>query len=138
MIKKVSLRDVFDTLQVYLGSLYMNDFNQFGRTWQVNVQAEPRFRDRARGRAAAEGAQAHGQMVPLGTVADVKEVNGPLIVTRYNMYPAAPINGSRAPGVSSGEAIEMMEGLADAEPARDDGVRVDRAGLPASRRATPP
>jgi multidrug efflux pump len=113
MIKKVSLRDLYDTMRIYLGSLYVNDFNKFGRTWQVVVQAEPRFRNQMEDVRRLKVRNALGQMVPLGTVADVKEVNGPLIITRYNMYPAAPINGSAAPGVSSGEAIKLMEGLAD-------------------------
>jgi multidrug efflux pump len=112
MQKHVALQDVTDALQVYLGSLYVNDFNAFGRTWQVIVQAEaPYRRHRAsisRLRVRREG----GKLVPLGTLADVREVNGPLIVTRYNMYPAAFINGNVAPGTSSGQGIELMEGLA--------------------------
>ena len=69
-------------------------------------------------------------MVPLGAVAEVREINGPLVLTRYNMYPAASINGSAAPGVSSGQAIEAMEELANRELPQVDELRVDRDGLP--------
>jgi multidrug efflux pump len=111
--KEVALRDLFDTLQIYMGSLYVNDFNRFGRTWQVIVQAEPRFRNTVDSIRRLKVRNAQGAMVPLGGLADVREVNGPLVLTRYNMYPAAPINGNAAPGVSSGEAMDVMDRLAD-------------------------
>jgi multidrug efflux pump len=113
--RHVALKDVFDTLQVFLGSLYVNDFNRFGRTWQVIVQAEARFRSQADHLRQMKVRNAQGGMVPLGAVAGVREVNGPLILTRYNMYPAAFINGAAASGTSSGEAIALMEGLAKRE-----------------------
>src|SRR5947199_2494921 len=109
----VTLTDVFDTLQVYLGGFYVNDFNQFGRTWQVNVQADADFRldpDAVRGLKVRN---ANGDMVPLGTVADVRDASGPVMVTRYNMYPAAAINGASLPGVSTGTVIETVEALSD-------------------------
>ncbi|MFO0892712.1 MAG: efflux RND transporter permease subunit, partial [Isosphaeraceae bacterium] len=115
MLKGVELRDVFTTLQAYLGSLYVNDFNRFGRTWQVIVQALPRYRDQKEDISRLQVRNRQGTMVPLGAVAKVREINGPLVLTRYNMYPAASINGSAAPGVSSGSAIGAMEGLADRE-----------------------
>ena len=131
MIKGVELQDVFDTLQVYLGSLYVNDFNRFGRTWQVIVQADAKFRDRGRRHPpAARSATPSGTMVPLGALADVREINGPLVLTRYNMYPAASINGNAAPGVSSGQAIDVMRATGRAGAAQVDDLRVDRAGLP--------
>ena len=110
--KQVSLQNVTDTLEVYQGSMYVNDFNLFGRTWQVIVQAEAPYRQKPEtiGRLRVRNAQ--GRMVPLGSLAGVREVNGPLIVTRYNMYPAAFINGSGAAGISSGQAIGVMEELA--------------------------
>jgi multidrug efflux pump len=111
MQKEVSLKDLFDTLQIYLGSLYANDFNLFGRTWQVIVQAQPRFRNQPSDVNKLKVRNAHGAMVPLGSLADIREINGPLILTRYNMYPAAQINGTAANGVSSGQAIAAMEGL---------------------------
>jgi multidrug efflux pump len=113
MTKEVALRDLFDTLQVYLGSLYVNDFNLFGRTWQVIVQAEPRFRNTVDGVRRLKVRNVEGAMVPLGGLADVEMRPGPLVLTRYNMYPAAPINGNAAPGVSSGRAMDTMDRLAD-------------------------
>jgi multidrug efflux pump len=115
LARHVPLQDVFDALQVYLGSAYVNDFNLFGRTWQVIVQAEGRFRDQVERVRLLKVRNAKGGMVPLGALATVQEVNGPLILTRYNMYPAAALAGSSAPGVSSGQVIDRMERLADRE-----------------------
>ena len=108
----LSLGDVFDTLQVYLGSLYVNNFNQFGRSWQVNVQAETSFRHSIEDVKQLKVRTASGQMVPLATIAQVHDTSGPVMVMRYNMYSAAPINGNMAPGTSSGDAISLMEGAA--------------------------
>jgi multidrug efflux pump len=113
MTMQVPLNDVFDTLQIYLGSLYVNDFNRFGRTWQVNVQAEAEYRNNVEDVRNLMVRNVKGGMVPLGSVSTVREDHGPLILTRYNMYPAAFINGSAAPGVSSGESIALMEKLAN-------------------------
>jgi multidrug efflux pump len=112
MLKGVDLQDAFSTLQVYLGSLYVNDFNLFGRTWQVIAQSEAAFRDRKDDINRLRVRNASGTMVPLGAVAQATEIDGPLILTRYNMSPSASINGSAAPGVSSGKAIELMEQIA--------------------------
>jgi len=109
LVKGLALRDVFQTLQAYLGSLYVNDFNLFGRTWQVVVQAMPRYRDQVEDISRLQVRNDRGTMVPIGAVARVEEINGPLILTRYNMYPAASINGAAVPGVSSGTAIQAME-----------------------------
>jgi multidrug efflux pump len=111
----VALTDVFDTLQVFMGGYYVNDFNQFGRTWQVNVQADAAFRTSAERVAQMKVRNANGDMVPLGSVADIVDSIGPVIVTRYNMYAAAPINGATFPGVSTGTAIGTMEALAKQE-----------------------
>ncbi len=113
MSKEVALKDLFDTMRIYLGSLYINDFNLFGRTWQVVVQAEPRFRNKIDDVKRLKVRNAEGGMVPVSALADVREKNGPLVLTRYNMYPAAPINGAAAPGVSSGEAIRLVEEQAE-------------------------
>ncbi len=110
--KNVALQDLFDTVRTYLGSLYVNDFNRFGRTWQVIVQAEARFRNDPKNASRLKVRNLQGKMVPLGALATVKEKPGPLILSRYNMYPSAPVNGSSAPGVSSGEGIAAMEKLA--------------------------
>ena len=98
MLKGVELRDVFMTLQAYLGSLYVNDFNRFGRTWQVIVQAMAKYRDQKDDINRLQVRNNRGTMVPLGAVASVREINGPLVLTRYNMYAAASINGNAAPG----------------------------------------
>ncbi len=105
----VSTTEIFDTLQVYLGSLYVNDFNRFGRTWQVNVQADADYRQRIEDLKQYKVRSVSGRMVPLGAMASVREINGPVLIQRYNMYPSAPINGEPAPGVSSGEAIGLMQ-----------------------------
>jgi multidrug efflux pump len=109
----VSIGDVFTTLQVYLGSLYVNDFNKFGRTWQVVVQAEGPFRDDLEKVKRLKVRNRNGEMVPLGAVVSVRRIEGPLLLMRYNMYPAAAIVGNTKPGVSSGEGIEAMQRLAD-------------------------
>src|SRR5262249_12339768 len=93
LTRGVDLRDFADTLRVYEGSLYVNDFNLFDRTWQVIVQADAPYRDEVEDLGRLKVRNQRGQMVPLGSLADVKEVNGPLVLTRYNMYPAATING---------------------------------------------
>jgi multidrug efflux pump len=111
----VSMEEVFDALQVNLGGYYVNDFNRFGRTWQVNVQADARFRISTEEVKQLKVRNVRGDMVPLGTLADVREVTGPVMLTRYNMYPAAAINGNTAPGVSSGQAIPLMQDMADRE-----------------------
>jgi hydrophobe/amphiphile efflux-1 (HAE1) family protein len=107
----VPMQQVFDTLQIYQGSLYVNDFNLFGRTWQVVVQSEPRFRldEKKLGRLQVRNRQ--GQMAQLGSIAQLKPISGPLVLYRYNMYPAVPINGGTAPGVSSGQGNVAMEQL---------------------------
>ncbi len=107
----VTLQDVFGTLQACLGSRYVNDFNEFGRTWQVVVQADAPFRDQMEDFGRLKVRNASGQMVPLATLADVKPIGGPMVLTRYNMYPAAAINGNVAAGVSSGSGITALEAI---------------------------
>ena len=89
-----------------------NDFTRFGRNWQVNVQADSQFRARPEDIGKLKVRNAAGQMVPLQTLVKVRDISGPAIVNRYNMYPSAEINGNMAPGTSSGQAIAMMEALA--------------------------
>jgi hydrophobe/amphiphile efflux-1 (HAE1) family protein len=107
----IVLTDLFQTMQAYLGSVYVNDFNKFGRTYQVKVQADAQFRATADDIAQLKVRNADGAMVPLGSVVQVKESHGPDQATRYNGYPAADINGGPAPGYSSGQAQEAIEGL---------------------------
>jgi multidrug efflux pump len=107
----IPLTDVFDTLQVYLGSLYANDFNRFGRTYQVNVQAESSFRMQPEQIARLKTRNAKGEMVPLGSVLRVARTYGPDQVMHYNGYPAAEINGGPSPGHSSGQAQGAIAAL---------------------------
>ena len=111
--QEVTLTDVFNTLQVFMGGYYANDFNRFGRTWQVNVQAEPKFRVDAEIVKQLKVRNAAGDMIPLGAVSTIRPRPGPASVTRYNMYTSAPINGATLPGVSTGQIIEQMGELAD-------------------------
>lgn len=115
MSMDVPLKEVFDTLQIYLGSMYVNDFNSFGRTYQVVAQADSDFRMKPVDITALKTRNLQGGMVPLGSLMSVKEITGPDKITRYNMYPAAEINGSTLPGVSSGQAITIMNQLMGAE-----------------------
>ncbi len=109
----VPLSDVFNTLQFYLGGYYVNDFNLFGRTWQVNVQAEAPYRLTVDGVKQLKVRNDEGQMIPLGTIADIRDSTGPVLMTRYNVRPAAAIQGAWSPGTSSGQMIYMMDTLAD-------------------------
>jgi hydrophobe/amphiphile efflux-1 (HAE1) family protein len=111
----LNLGDVFGTLQGYLGSRYVNDFSMFGRTWQVVVQADQQYRDRPEDVKKLKVRNRDGAMVPLGSVATVRTKSGPLMITRYNMYPAAAITGNVVPGVSSGEGIRILAEVANAE-----------------------
>jgi len=109
----VPVQDAFNTLQVYMGGYYVNLFNKFGRTWQVNILADPAYRRRPEQIKNLKVRNAAGQMVPLGTLTEAKDVGGPVIAMRYNMYTSAPINGNTAPGVSSGQSIKIMADLAE-------------------------
>jgi len=93
----------------------VNDFNRFGRTWQVNVQADAPFRTDAEAIKQLKLRNADGDMVPLGAIVHVRDSAGPVQITRYNMFPAAPITGASLPGVSTGDVIRAMESLADKE-----------------------
>jgi multidrug efflux pump len=107
----VNPNDVFNTLQVYLGSYYVNDFNRFGRTWQVVVQATGPYRDDLDKVKLLQVRNGRGEMVPLGAILQIREIGGPINIGRYNMYPAAAILGGTKKGVSTGQGIEEMERL---------------------------
>ena len=111
----VPLSAVFNALQTYLGSAYVNDFNKFGRTYQVRMQAAENFRLDPRNIEQLEVRNTRGQMIPLGSVIKVERSFGPQIIQRYNLYPTAAIRGEPAPGVSTGEALSIMEQIAKAE-----------------------
>ena len=107
----VPISDIFDTLQVYLGSLYANDFNRFGRTYQVNVQAEQQFRQDAEQIGQLKVRNNRGEMIPLATLLKVTNTSGPDRVMHYNGFITAEINGAAGPGYSSGQAQTAMEKL---------------------------
>lgn len=111
----IALNDVFMTLQVYLGGYYVNDFNDFGRTWQVNLQAASSFRIDPEQVRRLKVRSPNGEMVPLGALAEIRDSSGPLMITRYNMYPSASVNGAPAPGISTGQTIQAVEALNAAE-----------------------
>jgi multidrug efflux pump len=109
----IRLNDLFSTLQIYLGSQYVNDFNKFGRTYQVIAQADAPYRSTAEDISQLKVRNVRGDMVPLGSVLTVKQSYGPDQITHYNGYPAADISGSAAPGVSAGASVAVMEQLAN-------------------------
>jgi multidrug efflux pump subunit AcrB len=117
----VSISELFNTLQVYLGSLYINDFNRFGRTWQVNVQGTSNFRKQINDLVGLRVRNERGGMVPLGSIARVRDVSGPVMIIRYNLYPSATINLTGAPGASSGQVIDAADKLV--EPALPQAMR---------------
>ena len=108
----IPLQNVFETMQINLGSLYVNDFNRFGRTYQVVAQADAKFRAHANDITRLKTRNEKGQLVPLGTIVSVKDTYGPDRVVHYNGYPAAEINGAPAAGFSSGQAEAIMQKLA--------------------------
>ncbi|MBX8514106.1 efflux RND transporter permease subunit [Pseudomonas cichorii] len=107
----VAISDIFDTLQVYLGSLYANDFNRFGRTYQVNVQAEQQFRQESDQIGQLKVRNNLGEMIPLATFVKISDTAGPDRVMHYNGFITAEINGAAAPGYSSGQAEAAIEKL---------------------------
>ncbi len=109
----IPLGDVFDTMQVYLGSLYVNDFNRFGRTYQVNVQAESQYRLQPEDISHLKTRNLAGEMIPLGSVVNVKPIYGPDRVMHYNGFPAAEINGAAAPAYSTGQSEAAIAKVLD-------------------------
>jgi HAE1 family hydrophobic/amphiphilic exporter-1 len=117
---QVSVEDIFNTLQVFLGSTYVNDFNQFNRAYRVYVQADSQFRSNpqdikqlyVRSRSASAGDSQTGKMIPLDNLVKVTQTIGPSIITHYNLFRAVNITGATSPGVSSGQAINAMETVA--------------------------
>ncbi|MGR0186712.1 efflux RND transporter permease subunit [Azospirillum aestuarii] len=123
----VPIGEVFDTMQIYLGSLYVNDFNSFGRVYQVRVQADAPFRAESADIGLLKTRNAQGDMVPLSSLVTVKQSYGPEMVVRYNGYTAADINGGPAPGYSSGQAQAAAERIAQETLPR--GVRFEWTDL---------
>ncbi len=108
----VNVQDVFSALQIYLGSSYVNDFNLFGRTFRVVAQADSQYRNTTRDVLNIRVRNASGETVPLGAFTTVRDISGPYRVPRYNLYPAAELDGNAAPSYSQGQAIGIMEKLA--------------------------
>ncbi|MDB5343942.1 MAG: cation/multidrug efflux pump [Schlesneria sp.] len=108
----VLVSDIFDTLQIYFGSYYVNNFNEFGRTWQVNIQADQRFRSRVSDLRQLQVRNLQGQMIRLGTLVNIRDTSGPVMVMRYNLYSATTITGDVTPEFSSGQAIDTMQQIA--------------------------
>lgn len=109
----VPVESIFDTLQVYLGSLYVNDFNLFGRTYRVIAQAEPAYREEPGDITRMETRNLNGEMVPLGTLVNVEETWGSDINYRFNLFPSAEVNAAAVPGVSSRELVDILSQLAE-------------------------
>ena len=124
----VKVSDVFIALQATLGGYYVNDFNLFGRTWQVNIESEDRFRDAIDDIYRVYVRNAAGAMVPIRSLATAKLVLGPQVVIRYNGFRAAVINGAPKPGFSSGQALAAMERIVGDDAAGRLRLRMDRHG----------
>ncbi len=108
----IPMNNVFEALQVYLGSSYINDFNILGRTYRVTAQAEPEFRDEASDILRLRTRSANGDSVSLGSIVEVRQTVGPDRLVRFNLYPSADINGNTVPGYSTGQSLDTMEQLA--------------------------
>jgi hydrophobe/amphiphile efflux-1 (HAE1) family protein len=108
----VNIEDLFATLEVYLGSVYVNDFNAFGRTFRVTAQAEDEYRKSVADIGRLRTRNSDGNMVPIGTVATFRDTTGPSRVARYNLYPAAAVQGNVVEGFSTGDALDTVEALA--------------------------
>ena len=108
----INVTDVFTALQTYLGSAYVNDFNLLGRTFRVTAQADSDFRVDSKDVLKLRVRNSTGDTVPLGSFTTVRDISGPSRVPRYNLYPAAELDGSAAPGYSQGQAIDIMQKLA--------------------------
>jgi multidrug efflux pump len=111
----ISIDDIRTTLEATIGPYYINDFNRFGRTWQVNVQARDQYRQSIDDIRQLKIRNTQGDMVPLSDFASIRFVSGPVMVSRYNMYNAAPLHADAGPGTSSGQAIAALERTAKAE-----------------------
>lgn len=108
----VPIPNIFDTLSINLGTSYVNDFNAFGRVYQVRAQADQQYRMERDAILALKVRSATGALVPLGTLVDIQDTSGPSLVQRYNMYVSVPLQGNAAPGYSTGSALDKMEEVA--------------------------
>jgi HAE1 family hydrophobic/amphiphilic exporter-1 len=108
----VPIPNIFETLSINLGTAYVNDFNAFGRVYQVRAQADQAFRLEREDILRLKVRSATGALVPLGTLVEIRDITGPSLVQRYNMYVSVPLQGNAAPGVATGTALDLMEGIA--------------------------
>jgi multidrug efflux pump len=111
----VDIADVVKAMQTFFGSEYVNDFNRFGRTWQVTVQAHERYRKTLLDLKRVQVPNRKGEMVPIRKFFAVKDIVGPVMIVRYNLHPTSPVSASPSPGTSSGEAITKLESIANAQ-----------------------
>ena len=126
----VAIPSIFETLSINLGTAYVNDFNAFGRIYQVRAQADQAFRVERDDILKLKVRSETGALVPLGTLVEIRDITGPSLVQRYNMYASVPLQGNAAPGVSTGDALDIMEQVATSIlPERHD-IRMDRTGVP--------
>jgi hydrophobe/amphiphile efflux-1 (HAE1) family protein len=109
---KVPVSAIFEAMRIYMGSAYVNDFNMFGRTYRVVVQADANFRLDPTNVSRIRVRNTEGRMVPLGSLVTFNEISGPERVPRYNLFPTVEVNGSTAPGISSGQGLELMQSVA--------------------------
>ncbi len=109
----VPIANVFEALQIYLGSVYVNDFNYLGRTYRVTAQADAPFRDEQADIGRLRTRSVEGAIVPLGSLITINQTTAPSRVVRYNLYPSADVNGSTLPGTSSGQALAKIEQIAE-------------------------
>ena len=129
----INVPDIFNSLQVYLGQSYVNDFNLFGRTFRVQAEADSPYRLRPKDVLSLRVRSSSGETVPLGSFATVRDIAGPYRVPRYNIYPAAELDGVPAPGYSQGQAIEIMQRLAGEVLPDGFGIRMDAARVSADQ-----
>ena len=122
--------EVYQTLQTFLGGSYVNQFNRFGRQWRVFLQAEGEDRRRPKTSASSTCATTTGNMVPLSRSSTTAPTFGPRVHERFNLYRAAQITGTPAPGYSSGQAMAALEEVATQDAAARDGLRLDRPLVP--------
>ena len=121
----VPIPNIFETLSINLGTSYVNDFNAFGRVYQVRAQADQQYRMDRENILALKVRSATGALVPLGTLVDIRDTTGPTLVQRYNMYVSVPLQGNPAPGVSTGTALDTMEGTGEQSAAAGHDLRMD-------------
>ena len=122
----ITVGNVFSALSTYVGSNYAAQFNKFGHVFQVYTQALPEYRASADDIRNLKVKAGNGTMTPIGTVVDIKEVQGPPLISLYNLYPSATVIGSAAPGFSSGQALDIMDQIGAARTAARNGLRMDR------------